>query len=978
MTDETSYVAVVGMAGRFPGAADLDRFWANLAAGVESIEPLPAPPGASHQPAMGVLDDADRFDAGYFGYAPGEAMLIDPQHRLFMECAVEALEDAGEDPDRFGGPVGVYGGNSNSYYRETLRPYRDLIGSPSEFQLQLGSGSDFLTSRVAYQLGLRGPAVSVQTACSTSLVAVHQAVQALLAGECDMALAGGTSVHVPVYPGEYTEGGVLTADGHCRAFDAAASGVVSGMGVGIVVLKRLDDALADGNTIQAVLLGTAVNNDGRDKIGFTAPSVDGQAEVMRTALAVAGVDPDTVGYVEAHGTGTPLGDPIEVAALTAAYGRGTEREDVCWLGSVKTNIGHTDAAAGVAGLIKVVLALRERRLPPSLHFTTPNPGIDFANSPFKVNTWLRDWRTLGGAPRRAAVNALGLGGTNAHVLVEEPTRTAPTDPGRPWQLAVLSARSRSALAAAKVRLAEHLERHPDLDLADVAWTTQIGRRELPFRQSFVASDTWSLAKSLREPAPTGPVAEVSAGTRQLVMFFPGQGGQKVGMAADLYRHERRFREVFDEAAALFTPLLGLDLRQVVYPAAGREEAAVAELAAMTVSHAAIFSVEYALFRLWRHWGVTPDLVAGHSLGAIVAATAAGVFGLDDAVSVVAERSRLLQELPPGAMIAVPIPEPELAGDLHPELAIAAVNSPDQCVVTGPAARIDELAARLAAREVTVRRLHIPAAAHSTLIDPVLPGYTEFMASVRYRDPVLPLLSDRTGRALDAAEVRDPRYWAGHLRNTVRFGEVVSTVLGRERATVLEVGPGHTLSTLARRHPGFGPGHAAVASLPHPADDASDLAHLLGAAGALWELGHGVDWSGPHDGARRLRVPLPTYPFERTRFRVDPAADPPVAIEPPVTGDDDGDDAGEPPSTEAEAAVAASFERVLGVAVPGRRANFLDLGGDSLLATQLTAWIRRDYRVRVLVREFLKAPTVAELARLIDERAASATTERKES
>ncbi|HZE39137.1 MAG TPA: beta-ketoacyl synthase N-terminal-like domain-containing protein [Stackebrandtia sp.] len=952
---DESRLAVIGMAGRFPGAAGLEEFWENLSRGVESIRPLPVPEAATHQPAAGVLDDADCFDAGYFGYAPAEALIIDPQHRLFMECAVEALEHAGQDPSRFPGPIGVYAGSSQTAYLDTLRAHRDHIGGFSDFQLRLATGIDFLTTRAAYKLGLRGPAVTVQTACSTSLVAVHQAAQALLAGECDIALAGGASVHIPTYPGEYTPDGVLAADGHCRAFDAAADGTISGNAVGIVVLKRLDDAIADGDTVHAVVLATAVNNDGNLKIGFTAPSVDGQAEVMRTALEVADLEPDSIGYVEAHGTGTPLGDPIEIAALTNAYG--TAREDVCWIGSVKTNIGHTDAAAGVTGFIKAVLALRHRHLPPSLHFTTPNPNIDFAKSPFRVNTASRPW-DADGTPRRAAVNSLGLGGTNAHVILEEPPDEAPTDPGRMWQLVVLSARSRSALARARSRLSARLRRHPDTDLADLAWTTQVGRRAHDFRCHVVAADVGPLASMLEHP---GDAVEATGDAgRCVTMLFPGQGGQRIGMARDLYETEPVYRAAFDECAGLFAPRVGVDLRRVLYD--GPEDAEA--LAPLPIGHAAIFAVEIALHRLWTHWGVTPDSVAGHSLGAFAAAHVAGVFTLDDAVAVVATRARLIGGLPEGGMVAVPLPEARVAELLDEGLSIAAVNAPRQCVVSGARADVDRFAVRLRESGVDVRRLRIPAAGHSRLVDPIVDEFARFVETVPMREPGMPIFSDHTGQLLEPDRARDPAYWAAHLRGTVRFGDTVATILKHDDHTIVEAGPGRTLSTLVRRHPDFRDGHVAAASLSHPAEAGPDLPSLVDAVGQLWTSGHDIDWAAMHSGARRRRIPLPAYPFERMRFRVEPGADVPISID--TIGRERPEVAHvEAPAGATEATVAAAFHKILGVPEVGRRHDFFAMGGDSLLATQLTAWIHERFDTRVSVRAVFANPTVADLAAFID-------------
>ncbi|MFF7772774.1 type I polyketide synthase, partial [Streptomyces massasporeus] len=966
-----SHIAVIGMAGRFPDAEDLDGFWQNLAQGVESVKPVQVPDDVAHRPAFAELGDPDCFDSDYFGYAPREALIIDPQHRLFMECAVEALESAGEDPARFPGPIGVYAGGSQTEHLESLRAVRDRLGNPSEMMLGFGTGIAFLTTRVAYQLGLRGPAVTVQTACSTSLVAVHQAAQALLAGDCDMALAGGASVHLPTPVAEYTEDGAMSGDGHVRAFDAAAGGSVGGDAVGIVVLKRLEDALADGNTVHAVLIGTAVNNDGHDKIGFTAPSVSGQAEVMRTALKVAEVPPDTVSYVETHGTGTRLGDPIEVAALTAAYGPGRvadRPQGPIWIGSLKTNVGHSDAAAGVAGLIKTILALRHRQIPPSLNFETPNPEIDFENSPFRVNAALRAWESHG-APRRAAVNALGVGGTNAHVLLEEAPPVALTETQERAQLVVLSAKSRPALSDARTRLAEHLAKHPATDLADVAWTTQMGRRAHAYRQAFVASTARDLAARLVD-SDAAPAEAVPGTDRSVAMVFPGHGGQKLGMARELYLHEKVFRTAFDACSAAFAAHLDVSLPDVLFGEAS--PSAGTDFAELPVAHAAIFSVEMALYRLWESWGITPDVVAGQSLGSYAAACVAGVFTLADAAAVVTCRSRLLETLPSGGMLAVSLSEQEVAGQLTDGVSLGAVNGPDQCVVSGPMTAVAELAARWERDGVDVRRLHIPGAGHSSLVDSITGKFADYMASVAFGRPVVPFVSDSDGRLTDPDRLTTPQYWVDHMRNTVRFGDVVSTLLDADNRTILEVGPGRSMTTLVRRHPGLGKGHVVVSSLPHPSAPVSDLEHILGSAGSLWSAGHDLDWAGVHSGVARRRIALPTYPFQRTRFRLDLTAEEPVQIERVAVADVDPDVLLEAPGTASEAAVARVFEEVLGVSRTARQHDFFKLGGDSLLATQLTSRLRKDLSIQVSVREVFHAPTVAALAELVDTKLTSAS------
>jgi acyl transferase domain-containing protein/acyl carrier protein len=967
-------LAVVGMALRLPGASSLAEYWRNLSGGVESILQLPVPEGAGHQPACGVLADPDCFDAEFFGYAPREALIIDPQHRIFLECAWHALEHAGYDPATYPGAIGVYAGCSQTGYATLLHDRRDsrLLADVSDFELRIGCGLDFLTTRVSYKLALRGPAVTVQTACSTSLVAIHLAGQALLAGECDMALAGGATVHVPMYPGEYSEAGVLSADGHCRAFDAAAAGTVGADGVGIVVLKRLVDALAAGDTVHAVVLGSAINNDGADKIGYTAPSVTGQAEAVSTALRLAGVSSDSIGYLETHGTGTPLGDPIEISALASAFAAVREDDPApaaparCWIGSVKTNIGHTDAAAGVAGFIKAVLALGNRRIPPSLHFTTANPTIDFAAGPFEVNTVLRDW--TGPVPLRAGVNSLGIGGTNAHVVLEEAPAAVRSPTTRNWRLVPLSGRNRQALSAVTASLAEQLRAEPATELADVAWTLQAGRRHLEYRNYAVVQDTETLAETLADlPPAAGPIRNRQ---QPLAFLFPGQGGQYAGMTRQLYAQEPILRRQVDECARLFAPALDADLRELLCAEAG-DELATARVHAVAMAQACVFTVEYALARLWESWGVRPDVVAGHSLGAYAAACVAGVFDLPAAVALVAARGRLLRDLPAGAMVAVSLPEAELRERLAPGLSIAAVNIADQCVVSGPREVVEPFAAGLAQQGIEVRKLHISAAGHSSVVDPILASFQDIAASLPLNPPSVPMLSDHTGSWLTAEQACDPAYWAAHLRDTVRFADVLSELLaGPDRHALLEVGPGRTLTSLAHRHPAHARADLLLTSLPHAAQDESEPARLLDTAGQLWLTGRELDWAALNDGEQHRRVPLPGMQFQRLRFRVSPDPTVPVTIEPAVPGVDfDTEDADRyiEPAGSVELAVAAAFGRILGVERVGASDSFLDLGGDSLIASRLTAWLRSEYGIQLTVREVFKAPTVAALAELIGAR-----------
>jgi amino acid adenylation domain-containing protein len=891
-------IAIIGLNGRFPGAPDIATFWQNLCAGVESIthfsdqELLAAgiSPATLADPnyvkAGGALEGIELFDAAFFGYSPREAEIMDPQQRLFLECAWAALEHAGYAPDATRVPTGLYAGVSINRYWLNLSSNPDAIEALGGFHTVMSNDRDFLTTRASYKLNLRGPSLNVQTACSTSLVAVHLACQALLHHECDLALAGGASVAVPAKAGYlYHEDGIASPDGHCRAFDANAQGCVSGSGIGLVVLKRLADALADGDQIYAVIKGSAINNDGAQKVGYTAPSVDGQAAVIAEALALAEVAPDSVSYVEAHGTGTALGDPIEVAALTQAFRAGTARTGFCALGAVKTNIGHLDAAAGVAGLIKTTLALQHRQLPPSLHFAQPNPQIDFADGPFYVNTQLTAWPAANG-PRRAGVSAFGIGGTNAHVVLEEAPASAPDAPGRPWQLLVLSAKTDTALAAATTNLAAYLRQHPDVNLADVAYTLQVGRSSFRQHRVLVCRDPSAAITALESGDPQSVLTDCSAAqARPVVFLFPGGGGQHVRMAQEIYDTEPVFHSWVDRCADLLRPHLGLDLREVLYSRDERRttndesepsssvirppsDAADASLDEIRLALPALFVVEYALAQLWMAWGMQPQALIGHSLGEYVAACLAGVFSLADALALVAARGRLLQELPAGLMLSIALPEAELTPRLDARLSLAAVNAPALCVVSGPAPAIIELEQALRKEQIECRRVPIAVAAHSALVEPILDEFARSVQALHLRPPQIPCISGVTGTWLADAEATDPRYWVRHLRETVRFADGVAELIQDPARILLEVGPGSTLSSMARQQAPVGSALTTLASLPKRHAQQSEAAVLLTTLGRLWMAGASVDWQAFAAQERRRRVALPTYPFERQRYWVE--------------------------------------------------------------------------------------------------------------
>jgi len=1046
-------IAIVGMAGRFPGAANVAELWQNLRDGVESVRALDdeellaagVAPARLADPnlvkAVAMPRGIDLFDAGFFGFSHREAEIMDPQQRLLLECAWEALEDAGYGGEPGPGATAVFAGVSTStYLLYHLLANPAVLATLDPLQLDLGNSGDYLTTRISHKLNLTGPSYLVQCACSTALVAVHAACQSLLAEECDMALAGSASINVGQLRGYwYQEGGIVSRDGHCRAFDASAQGSIVGSGLGLVVLKRLADALADRDSIRAVIRGSAVNNDGAQKVGYTAPSVAGQARVIAEALACSGVAAGDISYVEAHGTGTALGDPIEIEALQRAFQDAGGRRS-CALGSVKTNLGHLATAAGIAGLIKTVLALEHRLIPPSLHFERPNPEIDFSGSPFYVNTDLSPW-PANGRPRRAGVSSFGFGGTNAHLVLEEaPAAPAPGSTGagaaRPYRLLRLSARSPAALDTATANLAAHLRTHPDLDLADAAYTLARGRRSFAHRRVLVCRDREEAAARLAEPAAEGVLTGSPEGGAPGVAFlFPGLGDQHPQMARGLYETEPAFRAEVDRACELLLPRLGADLREILFAGeapreeeeaggtpvpdlrrlVGRDVAAAPpgeasrRLDRTLFAQPAVFVVEHALARLWMEWGIEPRAMIGYSLGELTAAAIAGVLSFEDALRLVAERARLIEELPPGAMLAAPLPADEMRALLGAALAgpgtggtvaevwVAADNTPQMCVAAGTESAVSALAQALDRRGVAWRRLRTSHAFHTPLMAPVAERLAECAGRLALRPPRIPYLSNVTGSWITAAEATDPRYWGRHLCQPVRFAAGLGALLAEPGRLLVEVGPGQTLGTFARQHPA-GAGATAIHCLSERGGSA-DQAALLAAVGRLWLAGVEVDgascFGGGHAGPGGAaaaaggprRVPLPTYPFERRRYWIDPVANAAAAAagtagpqpgagspEAGAPGPAPGPPAGlaehpRPalrnaylaPRDETERTVAAFWQTLLGVGEVGVHDDFFELGGHSFLATRLAAELRRSFGCELPMQALFEKPTVAGFA-----------------
>ncbi len=980
-------IAIVGMAGRLPGAPDVATYWSNLCAGVESVRPsseaeLRAAGVDTSEPgfvnAGAAMDGIEQFDADFFGMNRREAEVTDPQHRVLLETAWATLEHAGYDPGAAEGRIGIFGGAApNMYFRHNLLAHPHLLARIGPTPLLLATEREYAITRVAYKLALKGPAVSVLTACSTSAVAAHLATQSLLSGECDLALAGGVNIRLPDGGGYiYQEDGILSADGQVRAFDADARGTVMASGVAFVALKRLADAVEDNDTIYAVIRGSAINNDGAAKAGFTAPSVEGQAAVIGDALAVADVDADSIGMVEAHGTGTSLGDPVEVTALTQAYRHYTNRRQYCAIGSLKSNVGHLDAAAGAAGIIKVALALYHELIPPSINFHSPNPQIDFEASPFFVNTELRAWKR-GDEPRRAAVSSFGFGGTNAHLVLEEAPQPAPVADAAPAppQVLTLSARTAEALERRRQDLADHLASSPETDIADAAYTLAVGRSRMPHRAAIVATDSAMAVEMLRHPEPHATTSRLSSVTGAEVGFlFTGQGAQYPGMGAELYRSEPIFAEAMQECAGIVGAIDGHDLLDLLYGEHDDPAAASQRIMQTAVGQPAIFALQYALSRLWASWGVTPSVMVGHSVGELAAACIGGVFTLEDALHIIVARGRLMQELPIGAMTAILADEAAVTPLLDAQTSLAAVNAPEQCVASGLPASIEELERQLDAGGISFRRLPTDRAFHSPMMEPAIGPLQDEVARVARADPTVPMVSTMTGAWATAAELADPAYWGQHARRTVRFMDAAGVLLSeRPGMILLEVGPGETLRSLASQHRDVSPDSVAVSTLPHRGSKTDDRIYARRTLADVWAAGADVDLLAVN-GGRRCRVPLPTYPFARERYWIEGVPTESMAAASTVPDESMAQvaDVPQPETSGRKERIALQLTSILAdlSGLDGDTidvtASFTDLGFDSLFLTQANSQIRKELGVRVTLGQlFGPTPTVEALATRID-------------
>jgi amino acid adenylation domain-containing protein/non-ribosomal peptide synthase protein (TIGR01720 family) len=984
-------IAVTGMALRFPGASSIQEFWENLEQGVESIsfftEEEGRAAGASEQMlqdpnyvnAKGIVEHIEWFDPGVFDYTPAEATVLDPQLRLFHECCWEALEDAGVNSATFKGKIGLFAGASNNFYWQALAYSAASSQILDPFSIYQLVNKDAVAALVSFKLNLRGPGYSVNTACSTSLVTVHLAAQALLSGECRLALAGGTTVMLPQKQGYvYKEGMVSSPDGHCRAFDKEARGTVGGDGAGVVLLKMYEDALEDRDHVYALIKGSATNNDGSRKSGYTAPSIQGQVGVIRAAQAFAEVEPDTIGLIEAHGTGTPIGDPIEMEALKKAFG--SERKNICAVGSVKTNMGHLDAAAGIAGLIKAILSLYHKKIPPSLHFNQPNPRLEIEDSPFYINTTSKSWLESDN-PRRAGVSSFGVGGTNAHVVLEEAPALPPQSgsPSRPYQLLLLSANSEDSLERKTEELAAHMAGDPAIDLADVAYTLQTGRKEFPLRRMAVCSST-------EEAADPAIFSRVQRGPRHkppVIFLFAGIGSQYVGMGRELYADEHLFRQDMDRCFAVYTQLTGGNLKEVLYPEAVEGENLDGQrIDSFQLAQPALFAVEYALARLLMAWGIEPQSMMGYSFGEYVAACVAGSLTLEDAMRLLVLRGEAAAKIA-GGMLSVPLEatavEPYLDGDLY-----LAIDNGDSCVIAGSAERLEELEGRLKQDKLFCVKVQNPCPLHSPLMKPAADELGARIADLRLEAPAIPYISNVSGDWMIVADAQDPSYYTRHLTGPVRFADGMGNIFDDPAAILVEIGPGRDLATMLGRFlESKGSSPRQMVNVLRPAHQKKhDQEYLLQNIGRLWLRGAVIDWDSFYGEEQRRRVPLPTYPFDRKRYWIDGN---------PFQAGMNGSGAVEismPDETEHTIAVEdsaldsntlyveaenpiqrqllAMWRRFFGVDTIGIRDDFFQLGGDSLKAMNVAALIQKEMGVEIPLGEFYNRHTVENLSLYVQE------------
>jgi acyl transferase domain-containing protein/acyl carrier protein len=875
MKNEQAYtgleIAITGISCRFPGASGWREFWANLVNGIESIDVDNGVNDLAQENgfvrAKAVIKDKELFDYSFFEYSPAEAKLLNPVHRVFHQCVWEALEDAGYNPEQIKGPVGLFAGAGDDLNWKIYSSLKNKEDEVDDFTLHLINNKDYLASLVAYKLNFKGPAFVVNTACSTSLVAVSLACKSLLLGESRIALAGGITISTKKQEGyQYQEGMIYSADGHCRAFDELASGTISSEGAGVVVLKRLSEAIKDGDHIYAVIKGTAVNNDGNQKVGYTAPGVDGQAACIKRAMIFAKADPESISYVEAHGTGTRLGDPIEIEALNQAFNYNKGHQ--CAVGSVKTNIGHTDAAAGVAGLIKTALALKYKKIPPSLHFSTANPDINFSGGPFYISNKLAEWKRKDNAPLRAGVSSFGIGGTNAHAILEEAPEVLQTDAGQTVKLLTLSARTQRSLKQYAAQFRQFLEEEATADPDDLAYTIQTGRKNFAYRLPLVYTDIPDLQQQLKSITSRPVLVRKATESAQVVFLFPGQGSQYAGMCRELYESVPVFRKGMDEGFAIIQEITGQDFRDILFPAVPGDE----RIKETKYTQPLLFITGYSLAQWLLMAGIQPHYMTGHSIGEYVAACISGVFSYPDALRLVIKRGALMNSLPPGSMLSLGLTAAEAGKYISDTISLAAVNAPEQVVLSGDMVLVEALEEQLKNEGVEYVKLRTSHAFHSAMQDSILDAYREELSKVTLNKPAIPFISNLTGNIIKEEEAVSPAYWVSHLRHTVQFSAGIQTLLSNTEPHVfIEVGAGHSLSGLLKQHINEQHQILCVNMVRSSRENVSDLRYLLSSFGQLWGHGLNIDWKKLYEGQKRNRLPLPVYCFEPVRYpaEVDP-------------------------------------------------------------------------------------------------------------
>jgi acyl transferase domain-containing protein len=1001
-------IAVIGMAGRLPGARNISEFWENLENGVESIaffsdEELQkngVGAAALEHPgyvrAKGVLEEIEYFDPAFFNFTPGEAELMDPQLRVFLECAWHALEDGGYDPGSHDGAIGLYAGNAINHYWIAKTMFNKKYYLFGQFKADLLN--THFSTQVSYHLNLKGPGLTIQTACSTSLVTIHQACLALLSSECDMALAGGVSLSLPQQSGFiFQEGMVGSPDGHCRPFDARGKGTISGSGAGVVLLKRLEDAQEDGDHIYALIKGSAINNDGVRKVGYTAPSVEGQAEAIRAAYVMAEVEPAEVSYIETHGTATELGDPVEMEALSMVFHDAPPQSIA--IGSVKSNLGHLDSASGVTGFIKTALSLHHRRIPASLHFETPNPKIGFKGGPFYVNTGLQEWQSQNGGPLRAGVSSFGLGGTNAHVVLEEYRDKAAAEPSPPMRehmLMLLSGHTAAGLERQTENLSGYLEQLEDPLFPDAAYTLQTGRKPLPYRRMLLCSNREEALDLLKDKGRKVKTFHTRTVNPPVVFLFSGQGAQYAEMGMDLYRKEKDFRLEMDRCFDILKSLVDMDLKEVLYINPPEDEEELGELLNRTeITQPVVFAFEYALAKLLMKWGIRPAAMTGYSMGEYLAACISGVFSLEDALKLVVARGKLMQQTPAASMLSVPLPEEQVSELLVPGdgVTIAIRNGPTT-IVTGETAAIDTFEEQMKQKRLLCAPVNMGHAVHSPLMESIRGAFEGEVAAFTLNAPQIPYVSNVTADWISAEEAADPGYYGRHMCGTVRFSESIDRLLTMENAVFVEIGPGRLLSNILRQHAqesGQPARHRVVNVVKHQQEKAPDDYYLAAKLGELWLYGVNIDWQAFYGEEKRRKLSLPLYEFEKKRFWIDedpfkqlmekisgaPAPETAVEEAPEQDTPDEveveeefyyGFDEAhyEVPRDELEQAVAQLWQDFLGFERIGIQDNFFEINGDSLTATQLISRLQQVYPVEISLQDFFEEPTIAHLSERIRE------------